>query len=76
MAIFAKVTRLAKKELDDLYMYLLKEKKFGEKVLEGTAYRRAFKQSVDTSSLDMITGSEFSGMPNSPFIVEKKLLTT
>lgn len=66
--VLGKVTNLTKGQLNEFYFYLLKERKLGEKVLEGTAYQRAYKQSLDTSSLYTVRGSDFK-----PFIKDPRI---
>ena len=74
-SIFSKMTNLTKDEMSNFYLHLLKEKKLGEKVLEGTAYQRAYKQSLDTSSLDIIRGSDFKALANeSRIAIQRKWL--
>lgn len=73
--VLSKVTNLKKEELNAFYFHLLEKRKFGEKALEGTAYQRIYKQSLDTSSLDVINGSDFKSLPEaSLFEVQKKWL--
>ncbi len=73
--VLSKVTSLTKEELNKFYFHLLEKRKLGEKALEGTAYQRIYKQSLDTSSLDVIMGSDFKSLPEaSLFEVQKKWL--
>lgn len=60
--LLGQVTKVTKGELNMYYLHLLKDRKLGEKALEGTAYQRAYKQSIDTSTLDIVRGSGFKPM--------------
>ena len=74
-SVLSKVTKLTKEELNVFYFHLLEKRKLGEKVLEGTAYQRIYKQSLDTSSLDVMKGSDFNSLPEgSRFEIQKKWL--
>jgi hypothetical protein len=74
-SVLGKVTKLTKEQLKEFYFHLLKERKLGEKVLEGTAYQRAYKQSLDTSSLDIVRGSDFKAMDKDPRVaIQRKWL--
>jgi len=73
--VLGKVINLAKEELSTLYFHLLEKRKLGEKALEGTAYQRIYKQSLDVSSFDVITGSDFKSLSeDSLFELQKKWL--
>lgn len=73
--VLGKVTSLTKEELNTFYFHLLEKRKLGEKALEGTAYQRIYKQSLDTSSFDVIAGSDFKSLPDDVhFEIQKKWL--
>jgi hypothetical protein len=75
-SVLSKLTTRSAKELDELYIRLVEKEKLGEKVIEGTAYQRAYKRSVDFSKLeDAVQGADFTAAAGSnEFVTYKKLL--
>jgi hypothetical protein len=73
--VLSKVTYLTKEELNKFYFHLLEKRKLGEKLLEGTAYQRCYKQSLDSSLIDILRGSDFKPLAESSHItIERKWL--
>jgi hypothetical protein len=75
-SIFESMTKLSKEDFKKLYFErLLLKEKLAEKVLEGTAYQRAFKSSIDTSPFETPDIQKFKQLAddNIPVVYRKYL---